>query len=99
MARPSEHLSLLDQSSPAPELMVRMMDRMAVNWKMAAHIDGGLAWYAARTKCIFCPHEAECRSWPEDPKALPEFCPNAKFFRGCAAAYAHDQFFVPDVLE
>ena len=25
--------------------------------------------------------------------ALPEFCPYAKFFGSCAAAYAHDQFF------
>lgn len=86
MTRPSEHLSELDKNSPAPELMVRMMDRMAVNWTMAARIDGGLAWYAARTKCIFCLHEAECRSWLEDPEALPEFCSNAKFFRDCAAA-------------
>ena len=94
MARLSGHLSLLDQCSPAPELMVRMIDRMAANWKTAALIDGGLAWYAARTKCIFCSHEADCRNWLEDPKALPEFCPNAKFFSGCAAAYAH-----ADILE
>jgi len=33
---------MLDQSSPAPELMVRMMDCMAVDWMMAARIDGGL---------------------------------------------------------
>ncbi len=54
MMRPNEHLSMLDQSSPAPELMVRMMDQMAVNWTMAARMDGGLAWYAARSKCVFC---------------------------------------------
>jgi Family of unknown function (DUF6455) len=95
MTRPSEHLSMLDQSSPAPELMVRMMDSMAVNWKTAARIDGGLAWYAARAKCIFCSHELECRSWLDGREALPEFCPNAKFFRRCAAGYALDQFFVP----
>jgi Family of unknown function (DUF6455) len=83
-------MNLSGENSPAPELMVCMMDRMAVNWKMAAAIDGGLAWYAARTKCIFCRHEAECRNWLEGPEALPEFCPNAKFFRRCAAAYTHD---------
>jgi hypothetical protein len=99
MTRPREQLPLLDENSPAPELMVRMMDHMAANWKTAALIDGGLAWYAARTKCIFCRHEAECRSWLDGPEALPEFCPNAKFFRVCAVAYAHDQFFVRDVLE
>lgn len=95
MMNPSNHLYVLGENSPAPELMVRMMDRMAVNWKMAAAIDGGLAWYAARTKCIFCRHEAECRSSLEGPEALPQFCPNAEFFMHCAAAYAHDQLFVP----
>jgi len=84
-----EHLRMPGENSPAPELMVRMMDRMAVDWKMAAAIDGGLAWYAARTKCIFCRHEAECRRWLEGPEAFPEFCPNAKFFGHCAAVYTH----------
>ncbi len=84
-----DQLSMLDQSSPAPELMVRIMDRMGVNWKMAGRIDGGLAWYAARTKCIFCRLEGECRSWLDDPEALPEFCPNAKFFGLCAEDYVH----------
>ena len=55
-----------------------------VDWTMAARIDEGLARYAARTKCIFLPSAA-----------LREFCPNAKFFGCCAAAYAHDQFFAP----
>jgi hypothetical protein len=82
-----DQLCMLDQSSPAPELMVRMMDRMAVNWKMAGRIDGGLAWYAARTKCIFCRLEGECRSRLDDPEALPEFCPNAEFFALCAEDY------------
>jgi hypothetical protein len=91
----SEHVCMLGENSPAPELMVRMMDRMTVDWKMAAAIDGCLAWYAARTKCIFCDHEAECRSWLERPEALPEFCPNAKFFRRCAADYTHDRASMP----
>jgi hypothetical protein len=55
-----------------------------VDWTMAARIDEGLARYSARTKCIFLPSAA-----------LPEFCPNAKFFGCCAAADAHDQFFAP----
>lgn len=84
MTRPIGNLSLLDQGSPAPELMVRMMDEMAVNWKTAARIDGGLAWYAARSKCVFCRHEADCRSWLESADAMPAFCPNVKFFRQCS---------------
>ena len=84
MTRPSEHLSLLDQSSPVPELMVRMMDHMAVDWKTAERIDGGLAWYAARSKCVFCRHEADCLSWLESPVSMPAFCPNVKFFNQCS---------------
>ena len=91
MTRPSEHLSMLDQSSPAPELMVRMMDSMAVNWKTAARIDGGLAGLASSG---IPTHESRRCIW-HGREALPEFCPNAKFFRRCAAGYALDQFFVP----
>lgn len=85
-----EHMRTRGENSPAPELMMRMMDCMAVDWKMAAAIDGGLAWYAARTKCIFCRHEVECRRWLEEPEAFPGFCPNAKFFWRSAAAYVGD---------
>ena len=41
--------SLLDRNSPHPELMQRMMERMAVNAITARRIDGGMAWCEART--------------------------------------------------
>jgi hypothetical protein len=94
-----EHLCTRGENSPAPELMMRMMDCMAVDRKMAASIDGGLAWYAARTKCIFCRDEVECRRWLEEPEAFPEFCPNAKFFWRCAAGYVRDRASVARVQE
>ncbi len=46
--------SILDPNSPHPEPMQRMMERMAVNAITAMRMDGGMAWYEARTKCIFC---------------------------------------------
>jgi hypothetical protein len=31
-----------------------MMGRLNVDPHVAAGVDGGLAWYEAQTKCIFC---------------------------------------------
>ena len=85
--------SILDRNSPHPELMQRMMERMAVNAITATRIDGGMAWCEARAKCIFCRHEEECRNWLDGSEALrepPDFCPIVEFFRWCADTDAHD---------
>ncbi len=85
--------SILDRNSPHPELMQRMMQRMAVNAVTAMRIDGGMAWSEARTKCIFCRHEEECRHWldgSEVPGEPPDFCPIVEFFGWCAETDEHD---------
>ena len=85
--------SILDRNSPHPELMQRMMERMAVNTTMGVRVDGGMAWCEARTKCIFCRHEEECRHWLdgwEAPREPPDFCPLVEFFGWCADTDAHD---------
>ena len=69
------------------ELMDRMMGRVGVNPAVAARVDQGAAWYDARTNCISCCREHECREWLECTEGLsmpPDFCPNAEFFRSCA---------------
>ena len=66
------------------ELMDQMMERLRVNPAFAASIDGGLAWYQARTKCIFCPNVQRCCAWLEGSEPLPGpavFCPNTEFFQ------------------
>lgn len=68
------------------ELMDRMIERLGVNPAAAARVDRGMAWYEARTRCIACRTERECRSWLErSPESAgePDFCPNAEFFRSC----------------
>ncbi len=85
---------MLDRNCTQPELMERMMERMVVNSNMATRIDGGMAWYEARTKCIFCRRERECRNWLEGLKPQREptdFCPNVEFFRQCAEVYEQDR--------
>ena len=85
---------ILNQASRQPKLMDRMMERMLVNLIVAGRIDGGMAWYEARTKCIFCRHEGQCRNWLEGSAALAgptDFCPNVDFFRWCAEPKAHDE--------
>ncbi len=85
--------SILDRNSPHPELMQRMMERMAVNAITAMRMDGGMAWCEARTKCIFCRHEEECRHWldgseaPRGPHTMPSWASG-----GCIEEGA-DQFF------
>ena len=45
------------------ELMDRMMERVGVNAAVAARVDRGMAWYEARTRCIGCSSERQCRDW------------------------------------
>ena len=51
-------------------LMDHMMERLHVNPAFAASVDGGLAWYEARTKCIFCPNAQRCHDWLEGAEQL-----------------------------
>ena len=76
------------------ELMDRMMEVIGVDHAVAARVDRGEAWYEARTNCISCCHEWECRNWLECSEELPlppDFCPNVEFFHRCTEADARDQ--------
>lgn len=79
---------ILDRRSRHPDLMERVMQRMSVSPLAAASVDGGMAWYEVRTKCIFCRRESECAHWLEGPEGIGDprqFCPNVDFFQ-CAVA-------------
>jgi Family of unknown function (DUF6455) len=68
------------------ELMDRVMERVGVDPSAAARLDRGMAWYEARTRCIACCDERQCRTWLEcsnPPTALPPSCSNGAFFRRC----------------
>ena len=67
------------------ELMDRMMQTSGVDAYTAARIDGGLAFFEARTRCRFCSDEEACRIWlaSDELRPPPDFCPNASFFRSC----------------
>jgi hypothetical protein len=83
MSGPSSRESAFIRDFHCPELMKRMMEHVGVAPVEAVRVDGGLAWLEARTKCLFCRHAGECRSWLEDaktPTAPAEFCANSKFF-------------------
>jgi hypothetical protein len=83
---------MLEETSLRPELMDRMMERLLVSLSVAGRVDGGMALDEARTKCIFCRHETECRYWLEGSETLcgpTEFCPNVDFFRQCAETNPH----------
>ena len=79
---------MFDRVFRQAELMDRMMGCVGVDPIAAARVNKGMAWYEARTKCIACCSERQCRDWLarsevqafSDP---PEFCQNAAFFRHC----------------
>ena len=76
---------MLDRVLRQAELMDRVMEQLGVDPAVAARVDRGLGSYEARTRCIACSHERECRealqSAATDP---PPFCSNAHFLRTCA---------------
>ena len=81
---------MLDRIFRQAELMDRMMERVGVNPAAAARLERGTAWYEARTSCIACCSERQCRDWltlseTQAVSAPPEFCHNAAFFRRCGA--------------
>jgi hypothetical protein len=69
-------------------LMDRMMERVGVDRGAAARDGEGTAWYEARTRCIACCHEKQCRDWLARAPATshpepPAFCHNADFLERC----------------
>jgi len=69
------------------KLMDRMMEGVSVDAAVAARLDRGSALYEARTRCIGCCNERQCRDWlarleaDDASNEPPEFCCNAEFFR------------------
>ena len=89
---------MLERIFRQAERMDRMMQRVGVNPATAARADRGTAWYEARTRCIACGNERQCRIRLEGalPSAVqPEFCPNAEFFRSCLSQILRHRGIVP----
>jgi len=79
---------MLERIFRQAELMDRVMERIGIDPAAAVRVDRGTAWYEARTRCIACCDERECRAWlasSNAPTALPPSCSNAEFFRRCRA--------------
>jgi hypothetical protein len=68
------------------ELMDRMLAHVGVDPAAAMRIDRGMAWYEARSRCIACNRDRDCRDWlrsADGPAEPAEFSPNARFFSLC----------------
>jgi hypothetical protein len=77
---------MLDRVLRQAELMDRVMEQLGVNPAVAARVDRGFGFYEARSRCIACSHERECRERLQGAgrEAGPApFCPNAAFLRTC----------------
>lgn len=67
------------------EHMDRMLARAGISPVEVVRCDGGATWYEARTRCIDCPVDKQCRAWLDGnaapaPEAVPDFCPNSTTF-------------------
>ncbi len=66
------------------DLMDRMIERMELDPAEVVRLHGGRAWYEARSRCIACQSERQCRDWlaQAPPRSQPPvFCPGVQFFR------------------
>jgi Family of unknown function (DUF6455) len=77
-------LTYTDRVSRQQRQMRQMMGHLNVDPHVAVCVDGGLAWYKAQTKCIFCASTKSCADWlsaSEPGYRLSGFCPNAAFLQ------------------
>jgi hypothetical protein len=91
-------LAYSDRIHRQQEQMRQMMGRLNVDPHVAVSVDGGLAWYEAQTKCIFCASTSPCRDWlaAREPRYGPRrFCPNALFFQDCHSEILRCRGIVP----
>ena len=91
-------LAYSDRVRRQQKRMREMMGRLNVDPDVAAGVDGGLAWYEAQTKCIFCASPSSCADWlaaSEPGRGLRRFCPNALFFQDCHAEIQRYRGIVP----
>jgi hypothetical protein len=77
---------MVDRVIRHAELMDRMMERLGVDAAAAARVEMGMAFHKARTRCIGCCRERQCRDWlarseSGAPREPPQFCSDGEFFR------------------
>lgn len=68
------------------ELLDRMIDVLALDPLKAVSLDGGQAYFDARTRCLACFRAPECREMIElEPRRAgpPAFCLNEAYFSRC----------------
>jgi hypothetical protein len=76
---------MLDRVLRQSELMDRVLQQLGVSPVVAARVDRGFGFYEARSRCIACSHERECREALQSASAAgpAPFCPNGDFLRTC----------------
>ncbi|MGE0850972.1 MAG: DUF6455 family protein [Hyphomicrobiaceae bacterium] len=82
---------MLERVFAQADLMDRVMERVGVDAPTAARLDRGMTWYEARSRCIACPYDRQCREWVAPtadaaPRSAPLYCENADFFDVCKQA-------------
>jgi hypothetical protein len=70
------------------DLMDRMMERTGANPLLAIRRDGSASWCEARSRCVDCAADRQCRDWLDagpsnGPQGAPAFCANSDFINAC----------------
>lgn len=76
------------------DVMDRMLETLEIDPIDAARCDAGMSWFEARTRCIDCLNDRQCRQWLEQTRraeAAPEFCANRDFLQQCRQAQTSDE--------
>jgi hypothetical protein len=88
MSEKTDGFPLFNRILAQADLMDRMMERMDADPLVAIRRDGGATFYDARSRCIDCAADRQCRNWLDaapstEPQVVPTFCVNSDFIKSC----------------
>lgn len=79
---------ILNRVLAQAERLHAMMGAVGADRLVAARLDMGSSWHAARTRCVACGASRQCATWLAASRQgavrePPVFCPNIGFFLCC----------------
>lgn len=88
MSKQSDGFPIFNRVVSQADLMDRMMARTGADPLIAIRRDGGAAWHEARSRCVDCVADEQCRRWLDsilcdELQDVPAFCANSAFIKTC----------------
>jgi hypothetical protein len=91
MSKHSDGFPIFNRVIAQTDLMDRMIARTGADPLVAIRRDGVAAWHQARSRCVDCVADEQCRRWLDstpcdEPQDVPAFCANRAFIEACRGA-------------